>query len=349
MRLNVIYRPFLTAALIAAVPCVEAQIVLNRVDDFQDGTTMEWGGGSNPINVANGGPLGMGDRYLSVTGTGAGGTGGVPATYNGVRWFGNWNAAGVKVLRVDAKNFGSPDIALRPVLHDLLGTRWTTTNSYPVVNGAGWVTYYIPVRESAWTRVLGTASFTSMTNAVGRLMIRHDSGTPSSGGTPLAATLGLDNITPLPYIKVNPSAFTVNQGTLLGGGVAQLAASDNSYVIVVNDEFDANTVVTFNGTSPITSPFSLSAVFEASATRDDLGQYFQLKNFSTNIFENVDFRLSTLTDSTATVTYTSNPGRYINSANGAIECRVRYIPTGDVDAADGWSERIDHVEYQIIP
>lgn len=340
---------FFCAAIASLSSLCHGQVVLDRVDDFQDGTTMDWGGGTDPINVANGGPLGTGDRYLSVTGSGSAGAGGVPATYNGMRWLGNWNAAGVKVIRVDAKNFGSPTISLRPVLHDLLGTRWTTTNAYSVVGGAGWKTFYIPVRESEWTRVLGTASFTAMTNGVGRLMLRHDSGTPSSGGTPLAVTMGLDNITPLAYVRVNPSSFTVNQGTLLGGGLAQLAASDNSYLIIVNDEFDANTVVTFDGTSPITSPNSLTAVFEASATRNDLGQYFQLKNFSTNQFETVDFRLSTLTDSTATVTYTSNPGRWINSSTGAIQCRVRYIPTGDVDAADGWSERIDHVEYRVIP
>lgn len=337
------------AACVASVATSWSQIVLNRVDDFQDGTTMEWVGGTDPINVANGGPAGSGDRYLSVTGSGSASSGGVPATYNGMRWLGNWNAVGVKVIRLDVKNFGSPTISLRAVLHDLLGTRWTTTNSYPVAGGAGWLTYYIPVRESAWTRVLGTASFTAMTNGVGRLMYRHDSGSPSQGGTPLATTMGLDNITPLAYVKVNPSSFVVSQGTVLGGGIPQLASSDNSYLIIVNDEFDANTTATFSGTSPVLTPYNLTAVFEASATRNDLGQYFEVKNFSNSQFEQADFRLTTLTDSTATINYTSNPSRYVSPTTGAIECRVRYIPTGDVDAADGWSERIDHVEYRIIP
>lgn len=349
MRIKKGFRNLLTAASMAAGSFASAQIVLNRVDDFQSGTTMSWVGGTDPVNIANGGPMGVGDRYLSVTGTGSSGAGGVPATYNGDRWFGNWNLAGVKVIRVQVKNFGTPAISLRAVLHDLMGTRWTTTNSYTVNGGAGWLSFYMPVRESAWTRVLGSASFTAMTNNVGRLMFRHDSGSPSSGGTPLATTMGLDNITPLPYIRVNPSAVSVSLGSILGGGVNELAASDNTYLIIVNDEFDSNTVATFDGTSPATSIFSMTAKFEASATRNDLGQYFELKNYSNNQFDQADFRLSTLTDSTVTVTYTTNPGRYVDSSTGAIQCRVRYIPTGDIDAADGWSERIDHVEYQIVP
>jgi hypothetical protein len=68
------------------------------LDTFQGGTLLGWGGGASPTNIATGGPAGAGDRYLQVTGSGAGGAGGVPATSNGVQWSGNYSAAGVTAI-----------------------------------------------------------------------------------------------------------------------------------------------------------------------------------------------------------------------------------------------------------
>lgn len=326
-----------------------SQVVLNQVDDFEDGSAMSWLGGFGPTNISSGGPAGANDNYLAVTGSGSSHAGGIPATYNDAQWSGNWIGAGVKVLAIDLKNFSSTDMSLRLVGH-YLGSRWTSTNATIVPALGSWKTYYFSMNPNHWTLVVGTDPFSSAFSGLNRFMIRNQSGLPAAGGTPLNGTFGMDNVRALADAKLSVESITVLEGQTLGGGVASLATSNNSYLLLLNDEFDSNTTIHMTTTCPFTAGItSLTTTFEASATRNDLGQFLDLRNHVSGNFEQIHFQLSSLTDTTATSVVTSNPSRFVNSTNGEIVLRVRYIPTGDIDSADGWGERIDFVQHAVVP
>jgi hypothetical protein len=94
-----------------------AEITVGHVDDFQDGTTQHWRiGQPNPFpkNVANSGPLGMGDHALFTTNTQMGSrhllvvlnedNQQFPGPAN---WEGDWTAAGVTQVSLDVRNPGT--------------------------------------------------------------------------------------------------------------------------------------------------------------------------------------------------------------------------------------------------
>ena len=74
------------------------------------------------------------------------------------------------------------------------GNRWTTTEAIMVPNDGIWRPYGFTLNEEDFTRVSGSGTFDEMIQDVQRIMLRHDAGGPSSGGTPVSATIGLDNL-----------------------------------------------------------------------------------------------------------------------------------------------------------
>lgn len=146
---------------------------------------------------------------------------------------------------------------------------------------------------------------------------------------------------------VNPTTVTVVEGSPLGGGAASLAASDNNRFLVLMDEFDSNSNVETTSTSPVASVTLMTISVEMSAGRNDLGQFIDAQNTS-SVWENLDASTSSLTDITRVVNVSTNPNRFIRPSN-QLKLRVRTIPQGDIDAADGWSHGIDVIQWELSP
>ena len=203
-------------AALALVEVGSAQVFMGLTDDFQDGTLMGWGGAS-PQNIPTGGPVGAGDRFLRVTGDGSGLQGGVPATFNtDTRWGGNYAALGsVLAIRVHARNESSVQLHLRLVLHSVgLTDRWTSNTAFIISPGTGWRTIDFAIGAGFMTQVQGSNPFSFTATNVETITIRHQAGAPSPGGTPLAGSLGLDNI------KVVPEPATI---LVIACGVAMVS------------------------------------------------------------------------------------------------------------------------------
>lgn len=177
-----------------------AQVVLGQVDDFQDGTLKNWAGGDTRVNVATGGPAGSGDRYLRINSTGGSGGGSRLATFNDTQWAGNYTSAGITSIGVDLINLGSTALEIRLVLFYFgsPNARFTSTNAFTLAVGSGWRHAQFSMSESAMTRVGGTGIFNTMMGNMGRIMLRHDVGTPSSGGTAVVGSMGIDNVRAVP-------------------------------------------------------------------------------------------------------------------------------------------------------
>lgn len=193
-------------AVLTASPALA--ITLGQVDDFQDGTTEGWSGGSSPTNVATGGPGGAGDRYLQITAVSNNLGASVFAP-----WTGSYTAAGVSALSFDLNNFGPDPVALRV---SVFGAS-TFTSTLPIVlaPGSGWVTVVFGLDAADLTRTQGTFGLARTLGNVNTLLIRHDSDpiSPPGQSNPVTATLGIDNVTAVP----EPGT-----GLLLAAGIAML-------------------------------------------------------------------------------------------------------------------------------
>ena len=188
--------------LLAGSPELAWAVTANQVDDFQDGTVQNWSGGSAPTNIANGGPAGTGDRYLRISSTSS-----FLGVFNLVQWSGNYVTAAIDSVDMNLNNFGPNPVEVRIMLFtpgcDLGAaacTAWTSTLATPLAAGSGWVSASFSVKEADLTRVRGSDSYASSLANVERILIRHDSGTPTPPGTGpiVTATLGIDNVLPEP-------------------------------------------------------------------------------------------------------------------------------------------------------
>ena len=201
---------------LAACAAARATIAFGQVDDFQDGTLMNWGGGDSLQNIANGGPGGAGDRFLQAQSFGGIGGGSHLAILNNNQWTGDYRAAGVDRVTLFMRNLGNTDLSMRVVLFDFDGgeTQWTSTNANLLPAGSGWTPMSFSLRQSDLTQVEGAASYSDAITHVQRFMFRNQAGAPSNGGDAIVATAGFDNITAVPE-PASLLALAAGAGALL--------------------------------------------------------------------------------------------------------------------------------------
>lgn len=182
------------AALLGFFATSASAVTVGQVDTFQSGTLLNWAGGSSPTNIANGGPLGTGDRFLRLTSTGGFGQGSQMATYNDFQWAGNYITPGVRMIECDMKNLGFTDLHMRLVFFSQAFSRYTSINPIILPAGGNWVRCYFPLREADLVLVDGSETYADALATTFRAMLRHNT-VPQSTGEPVAGQLGIDNIT----------------------------------------------------------------------------------------------------------------------------------------------------------
>lgn len=229
-------------AALSSLPAVlGAQVVGGQVDTFEDGTTQNWrvniipGMPSHPAppaNITTGGPAGAGDNYLRLTAVGGpGGEAPAPgsrlAAINfGGQWTGNYTAAGITHIRLDANNFGSSELFLRLVFENPslsggppcdFGISGTPLVLAP---GSGWTSLLFPIHGPGGLVGLpgGPCGRPSDVNALlantTALRIIHNPAVDANG-SPVVAVLGVDNIAAV--VVPEPSTML-----LVGGGLLLL-------------------------------------------------------------------------------------------------------------------------------
>lgn len=146
--------------------------------------------------------------------------------------------------------------------------------------------------------------------------------------------------------RVNPFSVTILGGSALGGSLSSLFNSDNNRFLVINDENDAAGEVEMRGTSPSSSPSSITVLLETISVRDDQSQFSDVWNFNTNSWDNIDFRISSLTDSAYSSALPAPLNRYVGPGN-EMRIKVLWIPSQDLDSGDGWSSGIDQAVWDV--
>lgn len=190
-----------TAASLAAAPA--RAVSLGQSDSFEDGSTQAWRAGPAhplpPTVISTGGPGGAGDAYLRVQAIGGAGPASRLAVENNVQWTGDYIAAGVTALTLDAFNFGPADLSLRLLFDGSDGTNfaraWSTT-AVLLPAGSGWQPLRFAITPADLT-VEGGGSVTLALTQTYSIRLFHGTASDFPGGV-VAATLGIDNVTAVP-------------------------------------------------------------------------------------------------------------------------------------------------------
>jgi hypothetical protein len=131
-----------------------------------------------------------------------------------------------------------------------------------------------------------------------------------------------------------PEAYTIIRGVLKSGGLGDLAASDDSRLVVqagiTLDTSEPPVWLTIDGTSTTATPLGLVFTLEAGANTSGLTQKIALYNYVTNQFEEIDSRNVTTSDSVAEVMITGDPSRFVNQATLAMKARLTWKASGPV-------------------
>jgi hypothetical protein len=185
------------AMLLAGSLSAGAAVTIGQIEDFEDGTTGNWGTGQpsplQPQNIGSGGPAGLDDNYLLARSRGGAGAGSRLVLINEVDFTGNLTGAGVTAINMDVNNLGATALSLRLFVESIQGNA-VSTNAIELPSGSGWqsVAFSLLAADLSSTSPLGP-----VLAAVSQIRLFHNSTAVFPGG-PITASLGIDNVSAVP-------------------------------------------------------------------------------------------------------------------------------------------------------
>ena len=206
MQLNIRNRYKSPACLLAIIafgalsPVPGWAIALGQVDNFNDGTAMDWFG-SDPINLADDGSSGAaGDDALRVESYFPDGAPPRLLAYTTApRWMGNWTAAGVEKIEFDIRNPNAFDLTIRLGLAgtpnagpDGVGDTYVSASPVVIPANSGWSQASFDVNAAGWQIYNGSNIAAALAN-VTHFRILHNAEVDFKGAQ-VAGKIDLDNI-----------------------------------------------------------------------------------------------------------------------------------------------------------
>jgi hypothetical protein len=117
-------------------------------------------------------------------------------------------------IEADCLNMGTATLQMRLVLFQGSSNRYTSTVASSLPADGAWHHFLFAVDQGSLTRVGGTLTYSQLMTNVTSVMLRHQAGAPAGGGTPIATTLGIDNIQVVP---APGAAFALGLAFTFGG------------------------------------------------------------------------------------------------------------------------------------
>lgn len=215
--MKTLHRSLTILSVAAYVLCSQTAngITFGELDDFQTGTTESWTNGApiaDPVNIANGGPLGAGDRFMQIVSDGSG-AGGRLTVFNRNQWIGNYNTAAVTQIEMDLKNLGATPLEIRLSFKTNISggsSGYVSTTAFSISNDGSW--HHAIFDLSDLTGIGGPAALATFFNNPAEMRILHSALPNTVHGDDIVATLGVDNILAVP-----------EPGSVLLGGFGAIA------------------------------------------------------------------------------------------------------------------------------
>jgi hypothetical protein len=125
----------------------------------------------------------------------------------------------------------------------------------------------------------------------------------------------------------NAVSFSVDQGTYVSGGLSELKASDDAYLIA-NANSQGVVQVSLKGFLPATTAVigTLGAVYECGVSSNSVNQTLEFLNWQTNAYELIDARAASPVDQSVMPFASGNVGRFIAS-NSEVAARITFRTT----------------------
>jgi hypothetical protein len=300
------------------------------------------------MNIATDGPQGVDDNYVKIQ---AGGEGNLHLAMRcDVQWAGDWIAAGVTVVECHLRNEGKEPLEMRFVLISS-GTRFTSTKAVMLPADGKWHKTAFPVRSGDLTRVLGSFSYNTVMSNVTTVLIRHDEGEPSEGGSGfpmgVVAACGIDNVEASAKADVQPESYFKVRGNETGP-LQNVLFSDNIRMDwrpgVTLSTSQAPAVMQYTGYAPFTNPSAMSISIEVGGPTA-IQQTIALRNRNTGLYVQVDQRTLTLAEQTITINV-ANFADYIDPTTGEMRAQFSYRQLGPT-LSYPWIVRQDRVFWRL--
>lgn len=201
-------------SLCVLTPALNAQAVpVGHVDDFQDGSTMNWtdGGSPNPpFSAADSGPSGTGDFAIEEVSSGGPVAGGRMVIFNRVQWTGDYIAEGVTAIQIDMFSLALTDLPMRLAVENSLLKRQGSVNAQILPGDGQYHTLTFNINPIDFGSI-GTSTFEEVLSDVVTLRILSAQTGPAWMGDAINSAILLDNIRAVP----EPSSL----GLLASGGL----------------------------------------------------------------------------------------------------------------------------------
>jgi len=156
-------------------------------------------------------------------------------------------------------------------------------------------------------------------------------------------------------VTVPVSSFAVLQGRSVVGGLAELAASDNTYLSILQNPFRARTTpavqVQFEAFAQENTPSSIAFRIEANTSAVPPGnvtQRLELFNFNTGQWTIISETPATGTDSVRTGTVNTAASDYREAGTGRVRARANWFDPGTL-VTRAWRVNIDQALFIISP
>ena len=196
--------------------CSASAVVVGQIDDFQNGTTMNWSNGdiigTVPVtNIATGGPAGAGDRYIQLTADGSS-SGGKLTAFNRDQWLGDYLAAGVTTIEVDLLNQSAVALSIRLAFKTGPGSAGVPgylSQAMLLPVNSGWQHFTISLLAANLIPVGGPDPWSTL--FIGEVRFINETGTSNLSGNPVVGQLGIDNVHAVP----EPATTVLVAGSLL--------------------------------------------------------------------------------------------------------------------------------------
>lgn len=345
MKNRILNRFGLGLALTASLMTSACAIISDGMrDDFEDGGTGFWSGGGLIQNITNT-PSGRGKAIQLDSASKL-------AMYNQVWFTGNWSAAGVKYVQAHVRNISSETLEMRVVLMNNADVvRWTSTNAVVLAPNSGWKWITFPVNANSMTRVAGSGSFTNIITDVTKFMLRHDAGTPSSGGTVVTASIELDNIQAVSRPEGLATFLSLNFGVDNGGDVFSTWFDDTetaSASLNPDQEDPAPAQYEVTGVVPDVTPSALNFKLTTTADSDDREVFVEFFDYVLGDWVPFPSFPVTADPISNTISVSSNPGRFIKSGTREVLARVTLF-LGAADSPNLPTLGINRAVWSITP